>query len=100
MQNQMKKSRGRQSTKKDRKEDVTMDITDNKTQSPIICKKAIKITETKLQSTPEKKLIKDNLENKCLLSPEKVSKPLNVQKKSESSQSNLKIHTQASIQHN
>ena len=98
MQNQMKKSRGRQSTKKDRKEDVTMEVTDNKTHSPISCKKAIKITETKLQSTPEKKIKKENShDNKGMITLDKVTKPQELQKKSESSQSNLKIQTQASV---
>lgn len=86
MQNQMKKSRGRQSTKKDRKEDAIMEVTENKTQTPIVCKKAIKITETKLSSTPEKKIKKENSqENKPILTLEKVAKPLDIQKKSESS---------------
>ena len=47
MQNQMKKSRGRQSTKKERKEDVTMEDGESKAISPIANKKVIK-TELKL----------------------------------------------------
>jgi len=42
MQNQMKKSRGRQSTKKERKEDINMDATLQKEVSPNNCKKNIK----------------------------------------------------------
>ena len=100
MQNQMKKSRGRQSTKKERKEDINMEATETKNHSPDASKKVIKL-ETKALCSSEKKIKKESsLEKKSLNICEKVTKQIELQKKSESSQSNLKINTQASIQDN
>ena len=45
MQNQMKKSRGRQSTKKERKEDMNTEIGEDKNSSPSFCKKVVKNNE-------------------------------------------------------
>lgn len=100
MQNQMKKSRGRQSTKKERKEDVNMEASEAKNLSPDTSKKVIK-AEIKAQSSTEKKIKKESsLEKKSLNICDKVTKQIELHKKSESSQSNLKINTQASVQDN
>jgi hypothetical protein len=59
IQNQMKKSRGRQSTKKDRKEDVNMEVTDDKEHSPSFCNKNIKTNDNQVLSSSEKKIKKE-----------------------------------------